>query len=111
MAGFDPNQPRNEDGEWSKAEASARKTAGIDKEYSIEDFEKAAAYSIDGFGNYNEYLQSDFVEVLEFRGDYFNKETKELLTNHQIIIIDRCILVSHEPIENWLGKTNMPGNQ
>ena len=40
MAGFDPNQPRNEDGEWSKAEASARKAAGIDKEYSIEDFEE-----------------------------------------------------------------------
>ena len=75
--------------------------------YSIEDFEKAAAYAVDGFGNYNEYLQSDFVEVLEFRGDYFNKETKELLVNHQIIVIDRCILVSHEPIENWLGKTNV----
>lgn len=75
--------------------------------YSIEDCDKATGFSMDGFGNYQEYLQSDYVEVLEFRGDYFNKETSELLTNHQIIVIDRCILVSNEPIENWLGKTSI----
>lgn len=40
MAGFDPSQPRNEDGEWTVAGNSARKAAGIDKEYSIEDFKE-----------------------------------------------------------------------
>ena len=34
--------------------------------YSIEDFDKAVGYSVDGFGSFYEYLQSDFVEVLEF---------------------------------------------
>lgn len=75
--------------------------------YSVEDFNKAVAFSVDGFGNYSEYLQSNFVEVLEFRGDYYDSVTEELLVNQQIIVIDRCILVSSEPIENWLGKTSI----
>ena len=29
MANFDPNQPRNEDGEWTIAGNSARKSAGL----------------------------------------------------------------------------------
>ena len=42
MAGFDPNQPRNEDGEWSKAEASARKAAkvlGKPKRFDYENYD------------------------------------------------------------------------
>jgi hypothetical protein len=75
--------------------------------HSIEDFQKAAGFAVDGFGNYQEYLQSSYVEVLEFRGDFYNQETNELLENHQIIVIDRCILVSNEPIENWLGSSSI----
>ena len=29
MANFDPNQPRNEDGEWTEAENAARVGAGL----------------------------------------------------------------------------------
>lgn len=75
--------------------------------YSMEDFNKAVAFSVDGFGSYSEYLQSNYVEVLEFRGDYYDCNKQELYTNQQIIVIDRCILVSSEPIENWLGKTSI----
>lgn len=75
--------------------------------YSLEDCQKAIAFSVDGFGNYQEYLQSSYVEVLEFRGDLYNNDTHEFLPNHQIIVIDRCILVSSEPIENWLGKSSI----
>jgi hypothetical protein len=92
---------------WEKAISKhdlLTKTVGS---YSIEDFQKAVGFAVDGFGNYQEYLQSSYVEVLEFRGDYYNAESHELLTNHQIIVIDRCILVSNEPIENWLGSTSV----
>lgn len=75
--------------------------------YSTEDVNKATAFSVDGFGSYTEYLKSGYVEVLEFRGDYFDSEKQELYTNQQIIVIDRKILVSSEPIENWLGKTSI----
>lgn len=37
MAGFDPSQPRNEDGEWTKAGNAARAAAGLDRQYSLED--------------------------------------------------------------------------
>lgn len=38
MAGFDPNQPRDEEGKWVKAENAARKMAGLADQYSLEDF-------------------------------------------------------------------------
>ena len=46
MAGFDPNQPRNENGEWAEAETAARKAAGLSSDGNIfskplfADFEK-----------------------------------------------------------------------
>jgi len=75
--------------------------------YSIEDCEKATGFAMDGFGNFQDYLQSDYVEVLEFRGDFYDKQERKLYENQQIIVIDRCILVSNDPIENWLGKSSI----
>ena len=92
---------------WQRAIDKHSLLAKTSGSYSIEDYEKAVGFSVDGFGNYQEYLQSDYVEVLEFRGDLFNKESGELLQNHQIIVIDRCILVDSNPIESWLGKTSI----
>lgn len=78
-----------------------RKACGA---YTIEDFEKAAGYSIDGFGNLHEYYQSPYVEILELEGDIHDPETGRLLTNHIVTIIDRSILARSEPIPSWLGK-------
>lgn len=75
--------------------------------YSIEDFEKACAFAVDGFGNLQEYLHSDYVEVLEFRGDFFDKSDGQLYQNHSIIVVDRCIVVADGPIDNWLGKSSI----
>lgn len=71
--------------------------------YSIEDFDKACGYSADGFGNMYEYYMSDFVEILEFYGDYHDQQTGELRTNVVITVVDRSIEVRQEPFQSWLG--------
>lgn len=72
--------------------------------FSVEDFEKAAGYSIDGFGSLLEYYQSPFVEIIEIEGDIHDPQSGELLRNHVITIIDRAHVIRKEPIPSWLGK-------
>ena len=71
--------------------------------YSIEDFNKAVGYSVDGFGSLFEYYQSDYVEILTFYGDVHDKETGELRTNQQITVVDRSFTVDQRDIPSWLG--------
>lgn len=71
--------------------------------YSIEDFDKAVGYSLDGFGNMYEYYQSDYYEILEFYGDYHDQETDTLHTNRMITVVDRSVMVRDEEIPSWLG--------
>jgi len=71
--------------------------------YSTEDFEKASGYAVDGFGNMHEYYQTDFVEILEFYGDYHDQSTGELKTNKVLTVADRATLVRETDIPSWLG--------
>lgn len=71
--------------------------------YSSEDFNKAVGFSVDGFGNLYEYFQSDWVEILEFYGDYHDADTGELYTNQVITIADRCNVARIEDIPSWMG--------
>lgn len=71
--------------------------------YSIEDFDKAIGFQVDGFGNMYEYYMSDFVEILEFYGDYHDQETGELMVNKVITVVDRSCVVREEDIPSWLG--------
>lgn len=72
--------------------------------YSIEDYDKACAYSVDGFGNMYEYFMGDFVEILEFYGDYHNHETGELQTNRIVTVVDRALMVRNVEIPSWFGR-------
>lgn len=71
--------------------------------HSIEDLDKAEAYQIDGFGNYSDYLQSEFVEVLDFYGDVYNSNTGKLEKGRHIRIIDRMWTISNDAIPSWHG--------
>jgi len=73
------------------------------KGYTVEDFNKAAGYTVDGFGNLHEYYHSDYVEILEFYGDYHDQTTGELLTNKVITVVDRSTVVREDDIPSWLG--------
>lgn len=73
--------------------------------YSVEDFNKACGFQVDGFGNMYEYYQSDFFEVLEFYGDYHDQATGELKVNKVITVVDRCTCVREADIPSWLGNS------
>lgn len=73
-------------------------------QYSIEDFDKAAGYTIDGFGNLYEYYQSPYVELIEFEGDLYDPNTDTLLRNHCITVIDRAKVIRKEVNPSWFPK-------
>lgn len=88
---------------WSSAVERREKFRSTQGAYSKEDYDKASSYSVDGFGNLFEYYMSDFVEVLEFYGDYHDRDTGTLQTNRIITIVDRCHAVRNVEIPSWLG--------
>lgn len=71
--------------------------------YGVEDWQKAEGISVDGFGNYHDYLQSGYVEFLEFFGDIHNQETGEVEAGRVITVIDRMFVVRNTAIPTWLG--------
>jgi hypothetical protein len=71
--------------------------------YGIEEADKSEGMMLDGFGNYSEYLGSDYVEVLTFYGDIFDTESRELKKGRQVTIIDRMWVIDDKPIPSWLG--------
>ena len=75
--------------------------------YSKEDFDKAVAYSADGFGDMYEYYMSDYVEILEFFGDYHDSTTGELKTERMITVVDRSHTVRDVEIPTWYSGANI----
>ena len=73
--------------------------------YKVTDVDKAAAFSIDGFGSLYEYYSSGYVEILEFEGDIHSPLTGEMLTNKRITIVDRSYLALEEDMPSWFGKS------
>jgi hypothetical protein len=71
--------------------------------WGVDDADKAEGIQVDGFGSYYEYLQSGFVEFLEFWGDIHNHETGEIQKGVVVTIIDRMYVVRNKPIPSWLG--------
>lgn len=87
------------------AEAIARhdKISNMIQNYGIEDNDLAEGIQIDGFGNLQEYYQSNYVEVLEFVGDYHD-EDGTLHKNKQITIIDRAKVIRDRTHPSWTGR-------
>lgn len=88
---------------WKKGLERREKIKRMLSGYSIEEFDKAIGYSADGFGNMYSYFMGDFVEILEFYGDYHDHDTGVLSTNRLITIVDRGCCVRDEPIPTWMG--------
>ncbi len=75
--------------------------------FNSEDTEKAVSYSVDGFGNLHEYYMSNFVEVLEFYGDFHDNETGELQTNRLVTIVDRSFMVRNVELPSWFSHASI----
>lgn len=71
--------------------------------YGLESLDKDEGFQVDGFGNYTEYLQSGYVEILEFYGDIHNLDTDEYQSDRVITVIDRMWTIRNDPYNNWLG--------
>lgn len=69
----------------------------------MEEADKAEGFQVDGFGNYYEYLQSGYVEFLEFYGDINNETTGQLDRGYVVTVIDRMWVARREPFKSWLG--------
>lgn len=88
---------------WAEAVAKREAISRVSGGYSKEDFDKASGFSVDGFGNLYEYFQSEWVEILEFYGDYHDSTTGELSVNKMITIVDRTTEVRNVDIPSWQG--------
>ena len=75
--------------------------------YTVDDFHKALGFSVDGFGDMREYYDTEYVEILRFVGDYYDKEFNEVVTSQEIMVIDRSITVSVKDIPSPVGKGNI----
>ena len=73
--------------------------------YGIEEFDKSDGYQMDGFGNYFEYLQSDYVEFLQFYGDMYDSDSRQLQRGRVITVIDRMWVIQNDPIPSWFGSS------
>jgi hypothetical protein len=71
--------------------------------YSIDDWSKASQLSIDGYGNMQQYYQSDFVEILEFFGDTHDQDGN-LMMNRMVTVADRCVVARDEKINTFSGR-------
>ena len=67
------------------------------------DMHKSQAFIADGFSDLNQYYESDYVEILTFYGDIYDKDNEEFLKNRVITVVDRAYVISNEQNPNWLG--------
>lgn len=64
---------------------------------STEMTEKDAYFQVDGFSSFRNYLDSDFVELLFFYGDIYDREKDIFYKHHQIVVIDRHKVIFNKP--------------
>lgn len=98
LAKTDPSQTY-----WLKALEERKRIRSLCGGYSIEDWDKYEGFQCDGFGNMYEYFMSDYVEILEFYGDWYDTTNMELHENVHIVVADRRTFIMEEPIPNWFG--------
>lgn len=88
---------------WKEAVENRLRLRKLSQGVNKDDFHKQIAYSVDGFGSLLEYYQSNYVEILEFYGDYYNDSTGELHTNRMITVVDRSFVARDERVPTYNG--------
>ncbi len=58
---------------------------------------------VDGFGSLEEYIKSDLVEIIEYWGDVWDRESNTYHRDVVITIIDRKWVLRNRPNKSWLG--------
>lgn len=70
----------------------------------IMDYYKEEGFLIDGFQDFEGYLNSQYVEILEYWGDIYVKSTGELKTNQVVIVADRSFTLAIADNPSWNGR-------
>ena len=63
-----------------------------------------AGLTVDGFQSWNDYFSSQYVELLEYWGDIYVRETGEILKGRCITIAERAFVLADVPIPTWSGR-------
>jgi hypothetical protein len=58
---------------------------------------KNALFNIAGFDSFQGYLTSDYVELLTFMGDLFDRRNNKFYKNHMIVVMDRHKVILNKP--------------
>jgi len=69
------------------------------------DVSKSEGFIADGFSSIKEYYDSNYVELLTFYGDIYDKDTKTFHKNRVITVVDRAYVLNNEQNPSWLGKS------
>ena len=77
------------------------------RQVNTEDFDKNTQLTFDGFGTPSQYLQSGYVEILEFYGDMYDQLNGKFLKNHVITVVDRSFVIRSEPLKTNRGRPNL----
>lgn len=84
---------------------NARSNISNGGKYGPGDFQELEKqYMIDGFGSYVDYLSSDYVELLTFYGDLYDKHNNTLYENHMIVVMDRAKVIYKAPHAYPMGE-------
>lgn len=73
--------------------------------YDPADYDKLQGLQVDGFGLFSTYLQSGYVELLEFEGTIYDPTAQTLHRHEHIVVVDRCYILKRGKMSSWLGKT------
>jgi hypothetical protein len=65
--------------------------------------QKNNTYSIEGFGSFQEYLKSDYVEILTFYGDLYDRDSDTFWKNRVITCVDRHKVISNKPNPSYFA--------
>jgi len=65
---------------------------------------KQNGLEVDGFGSLDEYINSDLVELIEFWGDIWDRDTGKYIRDVVITVADRKLILRNQPNKSWLGK-------
>ena len=76
-------------------------------QFNLDDNNKELQSILDGLGNFSDYYNNGYVEILEFYGDFYDTETNTLLKNHVISVMDRQYVLRSEPLETWSGRPHI----
>jgi len=68
---------------------------------------KDAQYTPAGFGSYEDYMISGYIELLWFYGSVYDQVGQELHENRVIVVADNVHLLMDEPIATYDGKANI----